>query len=86
MLKTIRNIAIFLGILLIIIFTYDAFYKNTAIEWHNFKKPELASFVSLEEDQKILTELRRQTIFGSYKPLDPRYFVKANIFKVVEKR
>lgn len=78
--------AIFIGIVFIVLFTYDAFYKNTSIEWKNFSEPQLASFTSLEEDQKILTELRRQTIFGSYKPLDPRYFVKANIFKTVERR
>ena len=86
MLKIIRNISILVAVILISYFSYEALSHDSSIQWKSFTEPQLASFTSLDEDQKILTELRRQTMFGSYKPLDPRYFVKANIFKTVEKR
>ena len=86
MLKIIRNISMIIAIVLIGYFSYEGFSHDSSKEWKNFHEPEVASFRSLSQDQKILTELKRQTIFGSYKPLDPRYFVKANIFKTVERR
>jgi len=86
MFNLIRKFALFFSIVLIGYFSYDAFWHNTAKPWKNFTKPQLASYTSLEQDEAILKELKRQTQYSTYKPLDPIYFVKPNIFKSVERK
>jgi len=86
MINLIRKITIFLSIVLIAYISYDAFRNDTSVKWNTFSEPQLASFTSLEQDEEILKELKRQSQFSTYKPLDPVYFVKPNIFKSVERR
>ncbi|MBN1259014.1 hypothetical protein JXA05_04635 [Candidatus Peregrinibacteria bacterium] len=84
MFSLLRKITIIFAALMIVYLGYEAFYRDTSKEWKHFKKPELASFTSLEQDGAILTELDRQTQFNTYKPLDPVFFVKPSIFQKIE--
>lgn len=84
--NTIRKIVISLAIILIAYLGYEAIFHDSAKQWTNFNKPQLAAFTSLEKDEEILKELDRQSRFNSYKPLDPVFFVKPNIFNTIERR
>ena len=86
MIKLIQKITIFLALFMIVFICYHAFYKDSAVKWKNFEEPKLAAFTSLEQDEAILKELHRQTQFGSYKELDPVFFVKPSIFQTIERR
>ena len=85
MISTIRKITVVLAIILITYLGYEAFFHDSARKWKNYNQPQLASYTSLEQDGEILEELDRQTRYGSYKPLDPTFFVKPNIFKKIER-
>lgn len=85
MMKSIQKITILLAILFLAFLGYEGWVKNSAKKWKNFKEPQLAAFTSLEQDSEILKELERQTQFNSYKPLDPVFFVKPNIFQVIDR-
>ena len=85
MLSIIRKLTIVFSILLILVLGYEAFLKNNARPWQHYSEPQLAAYTSLEQDEEILKELDRQTRFNTYKPLDPAYFVKPNIFQTIER-
>ncbi|MFH0837972.1 MAG: hypothetical protein V1880_01760 [Patescibacteria group bacterium] len=85
MINIIRKATIALSVVLIIFLGYQAFFNNTAKAWKNYSQPQLAAYTSLEQDEEILKELDRQTRYNTYKPLDPAYFVKPNIFQTIER-
>ena len=85
MITLIRKIVIFLSIILIIYLGYVGFVNNTAKQWKHYAEPQLASFTSLEKDEAILNELDSQTHYKTYKPLDPVFFVKPNIFQTIQR-
>jgi hypothetical protein len=84
MIKLIQKLTIALAVALLAYIGYMN-YKNNAIPWKNFSKPQLASFASLEQEEVILNELKKQREFGSYKPLDPVFFVKPDIFNTISR-
>jgi hypothetical protein len=86
MISLIRKITIVFAFLLMLYLAYLGFVKDTSRNWINYNEPQLAAYTSLEQDQEILKELDRQTRYNSYKPLDPAYFVKPNIFKTIERK
>jgi len=86
MLLTLRKIIILLSFAILIFMIYEAGFKDSSRAWINYQEPKLAAHASLEEDEKILKELDRQTQFGTYKTLDPAFFVKPNIFNSIENR
>jgi len=85
MVNIIRKMTVVAAIMLIIFLGYQAFFNNTARHWKNYSEPQLAAYTSLEQDEEILKELDRQTRYNTYKPLDPAYFVKPNIFQTIER-
>lgn len=85
MIDLIRKLTILFAIILIVILGYEAFFRDSAKSWVTYNKPQLAAYTSLEQDELILEELERQTRFGTYKPLDPAFFVKPNIFQMIER-
>ena len=85
MIDLIRKITILFAVVLLCYLGYETFFHDSARAWKNYDKPQLASYTSLEQDEIILEELERQTRFSSYKPLDPAFFVKPNIFQIIEK-
>lgn len=86
MLSKIRNLSILLAFILLGVMIYEAGFKDSSRSWKNYQEPQMASYTSLEEDQKILKELQRQSRYGSYKALDPTFFVKPNIFNTIQTR
>lgn len=85
MISIIRKIAVVCAIFLLLYLAYEGFMHDSSKKWKDYKKPQLAAYTSLEKDEEILKELDRQTRFNSYKPLDPAYFVKPNIFQTIER-
>jgi len=85
MIDLIRKIVILFSIILIIYLGLEAFVNNDAKQWKNYSEPQLASFTSLEKDEVILNELESQTHYKTYKPLDPVFFVKPNIFQTIQR-
>ena len=86
MLNKIRILTILAAFLMLGLMVYEAGFKDSSRKWKNFDEPQVASYASLDEDEKIIKELERQTRYGSYKDLDPAFFVKPNIFNTIEKR
>ena len=86
MINLIKKLTIAFAFILLLYLGYLAFVKDTAKSWINYSQPQLAAYTSLEQDQEILKELDRQTRYNSYKPLDPVYFVKPNIFQTIERK
>ncbi len=86
MFSKIRNLSIILAFVLLGVMLYEASFKDSSRAWKNYQEPQMAAYTSLEEDQKILKELERQRSYGSYKALDPAFFVKPNIFNTIETR
>ena len=86
MLSKIRTITIFVAFVLMGFMVYQAEFKDSSRKWKNFKEPQVASYASLEEDEKIIKELESYTQFSSYKDLNPAFFVKPNIFNTIEER
>ena len=85
MIDLIRKITIVFAAILICYIFYEGFIRDSGQSWKNFQKPQLAAYTSLEQDEEILKELEKQTRFNSFKPLDPSFFVKPNIFQTIEK-
>ena len=61
-------------------------FRNEARAWKNYQEPQMASYTSLEEDEKILKELDRQRRYSTHKTMDPTFFVKPNIFNTIQSR
>jgi len=85
MINTIRKIVILFSITMIVYLSYEAFIHNTSKNWRNYSEPQLASFASLEQDEAILKELKNQTLFDIHKPMDPAFFIKPNIFQMIQR-
>ncbi len=83
MIRRIQYLLCFLAFVLCALGAYEA-SRDSARRWSAFKEPQLAAYASLEQDEAILNELDKQTRFNSYKPLDPMFFIKPNIFQRVE--
>ena len=74
---TIRNLSILLAFVLLGIMVYEGKHKDRSQAWINYRQPQMASYTSLEEDQKI-------TLYDSYKKMGPEYFVKPDIFHTIQ--
>jgi len=85
MISKIRNFSILIAIILLGVMIYEGNFKNNSHVWRNYKEPQMASYTSLEEDEKIIKELEDQTRYGSHKDLDPTFFVKPNIFQTIDR-
>lgn len=85
MLRIIQYFTLLAGFLVLSLGIYEI-SVDRAQAWTTFKEPQLAAYASLEEDEAILKELDKQTRFNSYKPLDPMFFLKPNIFQRIERR
>lgn len=86
MIAKIRTLTILMAFILLGIMIYEGFIKNEAHAWKNYQEPQMASYTSLEEDQKILRELDRQRRYSTHKAIDPTFFVKPNIFNTIQSR
>lgn len=87
MIKIIRNITIFLSVIFIGYLGYHAFFNDSAVEWSEYVKPQLAAYASLEQDEEILKELVLLTRYSSYKPIQAsKYHTKPTIFQPIEGR
>ena len=85
MIPLLRKLTVVFAVFLILYLGYQAFLHDGSKKWKNYSQPQLAAYTSLEQDEAILKELDRQTKFNSYKPLDPAFFVKPNIFQTIER-
>lgn len=87
MIKILQYLTVFTAFVFLGLGIYECFYTDRATTWTTFREPQLAAFTSLEDEEKILEGLDEIYVqYNSYKPLDPAYFLKPNIFQTIERK
>ena len=85
MLSKIRNLSVLVAFVLLGIMIYEAGFKDRSHAWMNYIEPQMASYTSLEEEEKILKELGRER-YSIHKTRDPTFIVRPSIFNTIQSR